>query len=66
MNVKYVEDYFVNMCEWMIKNKSTCPMRCEIFNINSYKTKHKKNVKFNKIKCINYPESKVILEYWDV
>jgi hypothetical protein len=51
--------------EWL-KINPTCPMRCENFKLIHARPNTRKMLNLIKLKCINYPECKVILEYWDM
>ena len=61
MYVKYV--YFVKINEWL-KINPTCPMRCENFKLIHARPNTRKMLNLIKLKCINYPECKVILKYY--
>ena len=51
--------------EWLKINPS-CPMRCENFKLIEVRPNTRKMLNLIKLKCINFPECKVILEYWDI
>ena len=57
---------FYEFCinQWL-KVAPICPMRCKNLKLIKARLNTRKILNLIKLKCINYPECKVVLEYWD-
>ena len=51
--------------EWL-KMTPKCPMRCDNFKLIHARPNTRKMLNIVKLKCINSPECKVVLDYWDM